>query len=68
MVLYDFILNNKLDFLAVTETWLSNNQDESDIINSLILNGYSVYSNPCDSRGGDTGVVIKSNIKVKQIK
>ena len=52
MVLYDFNLNNKLDFRAVTETWFSNNQDENDIINSLIPNGYSFHSNPCDNRGG----------------
>ena len=68
VVLHDFILDNKLDFLAVTETWLSENQDGSDIINSLTPNGHCFYSNPRDNRGGGTGVVIKSNIKLKQIK
>ena len=68
VALHDFILDNKLDLLAVTETWLSENQDESDIINSLTPNGYCFYSNPVDNRGGGTGVVIKSNIKLKKIK
>ena len=68
MVLHDFIFDNKLDFLAVTETWLTEDQDVNDIINSLTPNGYSFYSNPHDNRGGCTGVVIKFNIKLKQIK
>ena len=68
VVLHDFILDNKLYLLAVTETWLSEDQNESDIINSLTSNGYSSYSNPRDNRGGGTGAVIKSDIKLKQIK
>ena len=57
MALHDFILDNKLNFLAITETWLSESQDESDI-NSLTPNGYSFYSNPHDNRGQVTGVFL----------
>ena len=68
VVLHDLILDNTSDFLAITEALLSENQVESDIIKSLSPNGYSFCSNPRDNRDRGKGVVIKSNIKLKQIK
>ena len=57
------MVENKLDFFAITETWLSNNED--DIINALTPNGYSFYHKPrLGKKGGGVGLLIKSNIKI----
>ena len=68
LYIHDFVTENKLDFLALTETWLSSDSDEGDIIESLKPNGYSFYQKPRNGKsGGGVGVLIKTNIKVKQI-
>ena len=63
----DYIVENNFDFIAVTETWLAKS-DEQDIIRSVTPAGYSFYNNPrAKGRGGGTGLIIKSNIKIKPV-
>lgn len=40
-----FILSNKVDILALTETWLGSNVDKS-VISELIPNGYHICHIP----------------------
>lgn len=62
----DFAIENKLDFLAMTETWLNN--DETDIEAALTPDGFSLHHAPRVGRaGGGVGILIKSNVKVKRI-
>ena len=63
----DFVIENKLDFLAITETWLKE-EDESDIIDSLTPNGYTLLHRPrIGKTGGGVGLLVKTNIKVKVV-
>ena len=63
----DLVIEKHYDILGLTETWL-NEKDESDITSSLTPNGYKFYHKPrCGKHGGGVGVLIRSNIKVKQV-
>ena len=62
MQINDFVVDNKLDFLAITETWLSE-ETESDIVHSLTPEGFS-FSH---KSGGGTGLIFNSYIKYKDI-
>ena len=69
VVLNDFVVDKKLDFLALTETWLTVN-DESDITESLTPEGFTFTHTPRNSKnpGGGVGLLIKSQFKTKPIK
>lgn len=67
-IIQDLIIEKRLDFMALTETWLSNN-DERDIIYSLTPNGYSFHHCPRTSGvGGGVGIIIKNQMKAKELK
>ena len=62
-----FVTQNKLDFLAITETWLSE-QTEPHIEQSRTPAGFSFNHKPRQNEtGGGTGLIIKSTIKCKNI-
>ena len=56
----DFILENDLDILSITETWLKS--DDSFSVSNIIPPGFSILSCPrlC-KRGGGVAVVIKKS-------
>jgi len=66
--LNDFICENDIDILAITETWLSADNDGA-VISSLLPNGYAIHQNPRLSRGGGgLALIFKSSIKVERQK
>ncbi len=64
--LNEFALENSVDLLAITETWLTK-QDESPVINELCPPGYQFTSVPRPlSKGGGVGLLFRSTLDVKQ--
>ena len=62
--LSETILDQRLDLLFITETWLSDT--DSVIINDLVPNGFSFINVPRDGKkGDDVGLVYKSDIKIQ---
>ena len=65
-ILKDFFKSQELDFLFISETWLS--VGESSAFTELVPDGCSYFNSPRTSgRGGGTATVCKSDFKCKQI-
>ena len=66
-VLQDFILDNSLDVLFLTETWLSPDTPTS-VLNSLTPLTYSFLHQPrLTGRGGGLAVIYRSYLKISRI-
>ena len=61
----EMIIEKKLDFLAITETWLSRKGDSAKIIELTPQNYSFVHSPRLESRGGGVGFVFNSCYTVK---
>jgi len=64
-VINDFIIDQKLDLLALTETWLADT--DSTTKSALLPEGYSLLLSPRGSRGGGAAVVYRDTLKVRQV-
>ena len=65
-VLNDVILENNLDFLGLTETWLSENEEVNKVtISSMVPKGFSFLHTPRMSRGGGVGFIYNKCFKPK---
>ena len=63
--LNDFIVSNDLDCVALTETWLSSDNNQATL-KSLIPNGYQLSHVPREvSRGGGVGFLHKDQYNVR---
>ena len=64
--LYDKVVSDNIDLLAITETWLTQDRDDP-IICQLTPEGYKFHNVPRQSqtRGGGVGLLYKSNIGMK---
>ena len=63
----DFIADQRLDLLALTETWLSGDITDEPVISALLPSGFSLLQNPRKKRGGGTAVVYRDSVKLKQV-
>ena len=65
--LQEFITDNSISFLSLTETWLSSNSLPSSL-NSLTPSGYSILSSPRhESRGGGIAIIFDSLLKIHKL-
>ena len=54
--LCEYIGDNRIDVVAITETWLSGN--DQMVIGNLCPPGYSIYSEPrCFGKGGGVALI-----------
>ena len=70
MVISDILHEFKLDMCVLTETWLTNQDNDEIWVESCELNknGYKLdVSNRNDKTGGGLGLVYRDNLKVKSI-
>jgi len=66
-VLHDFILDNSLDIVLLTETWLSPDTPVS-VTNSLTPSNFSFFHQPrLTGRGGGLAVIHRSYLKISEI-
>ncbi|PFX12684.1 hypothetical protein AWC38_SpisGene23314 [Stylophora pistillata] len=65
LAIKDYAVDNNVDIFAMTETWLSNNENYNFSITEVCPTGYQVYHIPRkNSRGGGVGLLIKKHVKV----
>ena len=60
-VINDFTVENSIDILCLTETWLKSNSQE--VINELTPKGYIFHHISRKTRGGGVGILFKKIIK-----
>ena len=64
---FDHIFDNDLDIVALTETWLSNEENNNRHVITVCSNhGYTVHHVPMNSgsNGGGVGVLIDDRVKL----
>lgn len=65
--LHEFIADNSLEILSLTETWLSKDTPP-DVLNSLTPPNFSIIHEPrSEGRGGGVAIIHRSYLKVSQI-
>ena len=64
--LHHFIIDNDLDVLALTETWLTGHAEDGPVLSNLLPPGYLIISEHRGSRGGGIAVIYRNTIPVKQ--
>ena len=65
--LCDFIIEHKVDIMAVTETWFTGDERDNFALRNIAntLPHYTTYSFPRSSRGGGVLILIKSSFDVQ---
>ena len=63
----DLILENDVDVLCITETWLKGNITDSGIISELTPDGFITESVPRATRGGGVAVVARKHLSLKTL-
>ena len=64
-LIQDFIADNDIDILAVTETWLRGDDYDNYPVRDACPIGYSLYHTPrMNMRGGGVGVVLRNTFNV----
>jgi len=66
-VINEFIVDNNIDILALTETWLTGTGTDSPIIAAMLPPGYGIIHVPRASRGGGTAVVFRLSISISRV-
>ncbi len=61
----DYVVDNDIDVLAITETWLSTGDGDACVIADLCPNGYKFSHRPRGSKGGGVGILYKSSLSIK---
>ena len=65
LAIKDYAVENNIDFFALTETWLSNNENYNFSIAEVCPTGYQFYHvSRKNARGGGVGLLIKKHMKV----
>lgn len=59
-----WVVDNNIDILALTETWLQPGNKDDHIIGDLTPTGYSFYHSPRQTRGGGVGILIKDGFDI----
>ena len=63
--IHDFIVDYKLDALALTETWLKGDQRDSVTIQELLPPGYKICQQARANRGGGVAVIYHSRLNIQ---
>lgn len=63
----DFIVENNVDIMAITETWLGTDIDQI-VLNELTPDGYKMYHKPRRGRKGGGAVIARLNLKIVEEK
>ena len=60
----DWVVDNNIDSLALTETWLQPDNKDDHIIGELT--GYSFYHSPRQTRGGGVAILMKDGFDISR--
>ena len=62
------MVDNELDMLAITESWLTGDEQDKVILQDLVPRGFSMHQRPRKNRrGGGVAIIYRSSMKVKCI-
>ena len=64
-LIYDLIVENSLDLMLITETWLNDNDDV--LLNQIIPEGYSYELQNRKGRGGGVMIIYKQTLDIKRV-
>ena len=64
--IHNFVIEQNIDILALTETWLNGDATDYVVINDLLPNGSNILQKSHISHGGAIAFIYKSNIIIKQ--
>ena len=68
LAIQDFIIDQDLDLLAITETWLTGSEGDKPIIQELLPRGFKiVHQERTSGRGGGIAVVYRETLKLKRV-
>ena len=63
----DYVIENELDLVALTETWLGPEGSDSVVEGDLCPNGYTLQLSSRESRGGGVALLFKSSLRHKRV-
>ena len=63
LLIKDWVVDNSIDILALTETWVQPDNKDDHIIGELTPTGYSFCHSPRQTRGGGVGILIKDSFQ-----
>jgi exonuclease III len=64
----DYISENQLDIVAITETWLGDGNRDQYVINSLCPSDYNfIHAARTTGKGGGVGLLLKSNLPCRRV-
>jgi exonuclease III len=63
----EYIVDNKIDIMALTETWLLPGDINGSVITEATPRGYELRHMPRGGRGGGVGIIFKKSLKCKLI-
>ena len=66
LLIKDWVVDNNIDILALTETWLQPDNKDDHIIGEVTPTGYSFYHSPRQTRGGGVGILIKDGFDISR--
>lgn len=68
-IAYDYMIDNQMDILLITETWINNDEHMAKIrCSELNTREFRMDTSNREKRGGGVGIVYDSNIKVRKLK
>ena len=68
LLIKDYVVDNQIDILAITETWLKADEVSGYTIRDICPNGYKFIHCPREyARGGGIGLLYKQNLKIKKL-
>ena len=63
--IHDFIVDHKLDALALTETWLKGDERDNVTIQELLPPGYKICQQARANRGGGVAIIYHSRLNIQ---
>ena len=63
LLVKDYVVDNDIDLLAMTETWLSTTDQDVQVIGDVCPTGYQLFNVPRGSRGGGVALLYKNLLK-----
>ena len=64
----DLVLDNKIDMLALTETWLRSNENNDFVTRDVCPDGFVITHIPRSAgRGGGVGLLYKTSLKLEKL-
>ncbi|ELU12644.1 hypothetical protein CAPTEDRAFT_185599 [Capitella teleta] len=64
----DFISDRRMDFLCLTETWLTGTEEDKVVSAALLPDDYAMVHRPRDARGGGVAFIHRRSITLSQIR